>query len=176
MLLFLLMKLIPGRIKELGIFNSTELLSLISTLKLNQGKASSCLWTLIAHSRRSLSWVFWPAWLCKGKFLLFLEQRHKVLLLWGGLGSLPLPPSGCCSLAGSCVLLVSQVLPALAAPGAKLISGHCFWLHLQGNFIHRQPCLGEWLQLLLHPPGAVNSFSAAGTGSEQVDARNSQQV
>lgn len=139
---FLLMKLIPERIKELGIFNSNELLSLISTLKLNQGKASSCLWTLIAHSRRSQSWVLLPALgfplALQGEISpVFHEQRHKVLLLWGESGVSDFA-SGCSSLAGSCVLLVSHVLPALAARGEKLISGHWFWLHLQGNFIHRQ--------------------------------------
>lgn len=180
---FLLMKLIPERIKELGIFNSNELLSLISTLKLNQGRASSCLWTLIAHSRRSQSWVLLPALgfplALQGEISpVFLEQRHKVLLLWGESGVSDVS-SGCSSLAGSCVLLVSHVLPALAARGEKLISGHWFWLHLQGNFIHRQlPSGHAWVtnSSSCYIPEELLTPSAQGMGTEQVDAINTQQI
>lgn len=73
----------------------------------------------------------------RGNFSCSLSKDTKVLLLWGESG-VPHVVSGCSSLAGGCVLLVSHVLPALAARGEKLISGHWFWLHLQGNFIHRQ--------------------------------------
>lgn len=119
MLLFLLVKLIAERIKELGVFNSNELLSLIATLKLNQGKASSCLWTLIAHSRRSQSWVLLPALgllgFARGNFSRSLSKDAKFYSSRGNQGLLHVA-SGRSSLAGSCVLLVSHVLPALAAP------------------------------------------------------------
>lgn len=113
----------------------------------------------------------WPAWLCKGKFLLFSLSKDTKFSSSGG-NWVPGVSSGYSSLAGSCVLLVSHVLPALAARGEKLISGHWFWLHLQGNFIHRQlPSGHAWVskcsssyipEELLTPSAQVGNGHRAG--------------